>query len=330
MQTVSSHYLSTIIECIAVLGINTSDMLSRVPDLADRAKDPISRVDGQILLDILDDAAEAASDPCIGLKIGAQFNVSVLNQTGKLLPMSRTYGQALQLFQRYHKLTQSVTSSYLEIKGDIAQIKWNRGGLEYYKIRRLTEAFLTGITAGSKWLMWNEAHSIHAVHFRHPYPGDPQICSDIVGCEVKFDQPEDALIFDRSMLDAKIPASNPEGVAELTRYLDRLMIKLDDGEGLFDRVAASIREQLHNGPPTLEQTAKDVGLGVSNLRYRLKTQNRTFRGIVETVRKEICGLELANGRKFYQIAQKLGFHDQAAFNRAFQKWYGMTPGKYIR
>ena len=330
MHTVSSHYLNTIIQCIEALDVDTADIALRVPDLEERAKNPLSRVDARVMFDILDEAADRAADPCLGLRIGAQFNVSVLNQTGKLLPMSRTFGQALHLFQRYHRLTQSVTSSYLEIKGDVAYIKWNRGGLEYYKIRRLTEAFLTGIAAGSKWLMWNVSKSFYAVHFRHPYPGDPQICAEIVGCDVLFDQAEDALVFDRSLLGVEMPASNPDGVAELTRYLDRLMIKMDDGDALIDRISASIREQLHNGSPTLELTANDVGLTVSNLRYRLKTHETTFRKVVEQVRQEVCRIELANGRKFYQIAQKLGFHDQAAFNRAFRKWYGMPPGQYKR
>ncbi len=329
MNMVSAHYLSQVIDSSASAGVERKQLISCVPGGEAGLSDPMMRHDCQVLLDIYEVGARAISDPSIGMLAGSYFNTSVLNQTGKILPMCETFGQAVSMLQRYHKLTQSFAVSKLEINGDEAAIVWYLNVADYQKYHRATEAFFTGITAGARWLLWNIDQTISHVSFRHDCPSITQRYEEAMGCAVLFNHDRDALVFSRDLLDMPLPGSNPEGLLKMSRSLDRMLIKVQENEAIVDRVCASIRDQLHDGTPEFEKTANDVGISISNLRYRLKLQQTTFRQLVEMVRKEICQFELSRSRKMYIIAQKLGFHDQAAFNRAFKKWYGISPKSFV-
>ena len=328
MLKTSAHYVSQIIECCVGVGAEQDLLLACVPGGAERLNDPMERLDSDVLIEIYQVARESASEPSIGMAAGSRFNTSVLNRSGKLLPMCDNFGQAIQMLQRYHKVTQSFGVSTLEFDGDMAKIVWRPYERNVDKYAMATEGFLIGITAGARWLLWNAGQSFSSVEFQHECPTDPQRYAEITGCPVKFGRRQNALIFNKSLLGTSLPTSNPEGLDEMCRLMDRLLIQIDEGETIMERVYASIREQLHDGAPDLDKTASHLGLSIANLRYRLKLQKTSFRRIVQSVRQDICERELKRGRKMYLIAQKLGFHDQAAFNRAFKSWYGIAPKQY--
>ncbi len=330
MSKTSSHYISQVIECCETAGIDRNILLTAVPGGAPGLANPMRRHDSKVLLDVYAKGAEFLNDPSIGLLAGSHFNSSVLNQTGKLLPLCETFGQAIRMLQRYHKLTQSFAVSVLAEKGDEAAIVWKLADGDFEKYKQATEAFFTGITAGARWMLWNIDQSISYVSFRHACPTTPDRYEQILGCPVLFGQDRDALVFEKPLLLMELPGSNPGGLKDLCRSLDRLLIQVEEDDAIVDRVCASIRDQLHDGAPDFDRTAQDVGVSFANLRYRLKLQQTTFRTLVEKVRQDICQYELSRGRKMYIIAQQLGFHDQAAFNRAFKKWYGLAPKEYAR
>ena len=56
--------------------------------------------------------------------------------------------------------------------------------------------------------------------------------------------------------------------------------------------------------------------------------NLSFRDLLEEERKQRFRQLHASGESFAAIAQALAYNDQAAFNRAFKRWYNMSPSQY--
>ncbi len=328
MPYTSAHYLSQVITHCADSGANKENLISMVPGGSDGLSNPMARHDSQVLIDVYQAAAEELQEPSIGLFAGSKFNTSVLNLSGKILPLCDTFGQSIKMLQRYHRVTQSFGKSILETDDDTASIVWQLSETDYNKYHAATEGFFVGITVGARWLLWNAGEAIKYIQFRHDCPTSPERYSEIVGYPVYFNREYDALVFDKSVLETELPTGNPEALEEMSRNLDRILVQIDEDEAIVERVNASIREQLREGSPELSKTAQDLNVSVANLRYRLKLQNTTFRKLVEATRLDLCERELRRGRKMYLIAQRLGFHDQAAFNRAFKKWYGVPPKQY--
>jgi AraC-like DNA-binding protein len=59
--------------------------------------------------------------------------------------------------------------------------------------------------------------------------------------------------------------------------------------------------------------------------------DETFTGILETARIASANRLITNGdHSVNQIAQKLGYSDQAHFTRAFRRWNDVSPAAFRR
>lgn len=86
-------------------------------------------------------------------------------------------------------------------------------------------------------------------------------------------------------------------------------------------------------PPRGAQSAPEVAeaLGVSErtLHRRLKEEGATFRAILEAFREASAERLLSAAQlTLGEVALRLGFSDQTAWNRAFRRWKGMSPTEW--
>lgn len=58
----------------------------------------------------------------------------------------------------------------------------------------------------------------------------------------------------------------------------------------------------------------------------LAGEQRSFRDVVETVRRALAQhLVVEEGIDLAEVAARVGFGDQAAFGKAFRRWFGDSP-----
>lgn len=97
-------------------------------------------------------------------------------------------------------------------------------------------------------------------------------------------------------------------------------------------ITRKVRNLLVGSPdayPSLEQAANMLGMSGRTLRRRLLSAETTFQAELDTVRKEFA-ISLLKEKPITQIAALLGFNDASAFSRAFKRWTGVTPSKYLK
>jgi AraC-like DNA-binding protein len=82
---------------------------------------------------------------------------------------------------------------------------------------------------------------------------------------------------------------------------------------------------------SLDSVAGILNLTPRTLQRRLSEQDESFKGLLDKVRKELALTYIAQPFiDLAELAYLLGFSDQTAFQRAFKKWTGTTPGKFRR
>ena len=80
---------------------------------------------------------------------------------------------------------------------------------------------------------------------------------------------------------------------------------------------------------SFEQVASTLKTTTHTLRRRLKEEGNSFQEIKDSLRRDRALRLLSDtDMSVQEIAELLGFSEPAAFNRAFKKWLGTTPGSY--
>lgn len=79
-------------------------------------------------------------------------------------------------------------------------------------------------------------------------------------------------------------------------------------------------------PSLIETIVSERALIKSSLQTKFKTENTSFRGLVQIVREKIALDQLADPDvSISEVAFMLGYSDKNSFNHAFKKWTGINP-----
>jgi AraC-like DNA-binding protein len=102
------------------------------------------------------------------------------------------------------------------------------------------------------------------------------------------------------------------------------------GENIELAIRARLRSMLPEGKADAASIARTLGLSERTLNRRLREIGRTYRGVLDAFREAEAERLLASGRaELSDVAFRLGFSDQTAWNRAFKRWKGMSPTEWL-
>ena len=90
-----------------------------------------------------------------------------------------------------------------------------------------------------------------------------------------------------------------------------------------------IAEKLPTRYPTIDDTARLLGVTVRTLQRRLRQDDLTYSQLVENTRLEQARYLLgASERSVAEVAKALGYADPGSFSRAFRRWMKISPRAY--
>ena len=102
----------------------------------------------------------------------------------------------------------------------------------------------------------------------------------------------------------------------------------DDSVSTKIRLILESRSQ-EDGFPSFEWVADTLNMTTKTLRMKLKNEGITYQKHKDVMRRDLAIHYLAQQNlPITKIAQRLGFSEPSAFNRAFKTWTGVTPGAY--
>jgi AraC-like DNA-binding protein len=169
------------------------------------------------------------------------------------------------------------------------------------------------------------------VRLAFPRPANTGPHEALFGCPLLFDHARNELELDAATLDLPQRAADPWLRTLVEKQGQALLARLGQPPGFAAEVTAALTIEVQKGRGDLASVGRALALSKRTLQRRLDQEGVSFRALTDEVRCGLATQYLVGGRTgLSEIALLLGFSEQAAFQRAFLRWTGVTPGQYRR
>jgi AraC-like DNA-binding protein len=164
-----------------------------------------------------------------------------------------------------------------------------------------------------------------AVRFTRLPPHAPTRHAALLGAPVTFGCSTAGLEIPIDAWKAPMRRADPALQATLRQLASRLDLG-PQADDLTLALRARLRTLLPAGQADAISVARTMGFSERTLARRLQERGTTWRGVLDAFREAEAERLLASGRiALSDLAFRLGFSDQTAWNRAFRRWKGMSP-----
>ncbi len=280
---------------------------------------------------MLDTAASELHCPDLGLRLAAVQDLSILGPLALAIQESSTVAAALQCASRFL----FVHSPALRV--DVEPDPHDRRGvvaLTYCKDLRESAYSRQGIELGLGLffriaeLLLGGRIGLRSVEIPHPPLSPVRRYTDFFGSDVKFGRPVAAICVDRRVLDECFTDSD-EAVRQFAlQYLTDNFT--DPGNEVRVHVRRILATTLAT-QPTLLHVARLLSMHPRTLQRRLADEGTTFDRVLDDIRRDTAHrLITTDDVRFAQVAEFVGFAEQASLSHAVRRWYGMSPRELRR
>ena len=162
-------------------------------------------------------------------------------------------------------------------------------------------------------------------------PAERRTRAEIMGDNIRVGHPWAGIRFDAGLL--KRPMATADAMIEslMRHYGDLRLAALPEQRSEIEQLRREIARVLVKGEGSIEQLAKATGASVRTLQRRLKDAGVNYSDLQNDVRKTLALNLLENETlALAEIAFSLGYSEVSAFNHAFRRWVGKSPGHYRR
>lgn len=162
-------------------------------------------------------------------------------------------------------------------------------------------------------------------------PSERRIRSGIMGENIRVGHPWAGVRFDAGLLNRPMATADAMIERLMRHYGDLRLAALPDQRNEFEQLRREIARALVKGDSGIERLADATGASVRTLQRRLKDAGVTYNDLQNDVRKTLALNLLENETlALSEIAFSLGYSEVSAFNHAFRRWIGQSPGDYRR
>jgi AraC-like DNA-binding protein len=286
----------------------------------------------QRFVELFERASRESGDDCFGAHFALRYPLQYTGLAGHVTLHAPTVGDGCRAFARYYSLVADSSSITSVVIGEQAKLSYQLTDGAIAPRRQDAECMVVVLLS---WLRDNlgAGFSPDEVWFEHAAPTGVDELSRIFGRQVRlrFGQAENALLFPRAHLDAKVRAADDELHQLLKLRVEELLRQKEHVPNLIASVRDTICSTLDDSQPTLESVAAQLELGPRTLQRRLREAGRTFHQVLDEARHDLALRHLANPKlTVTDVALRLGYADVTAFNRAFRRWTGTAPSAHRR
>ena len=327
-ETVYVETLRCFPELVRGLGGNPDVLLRRAgidPALLDNAR---AVIEYRSVAELLQSAAEELDCADCGQRLAAMQAVPdghmAIGPLGAVLRNSKTVGEAIEYCANHihaYSTAIRVKSEPFRSRHRLLRVDILPG--EVTDKRQIVEyALLLGCKNALK-ISAGEAQ-VRAVLFRHQAAFSLDAYHAVFGCNVRFGQAADGLLFDEEDLRCRVVEADPWMYEMASSYIEaRYPVGKPSIRALVRRF---VQQHLGGGLCTCEQVAAELRLHPRTLQRRLSTEGASFDGIKDEVRRELAWRYIHQpDMPLARVAEKLGYSEASVLTRSCYRWFAASP-----
>lgn len=293
--------------------------------------DADGRVPVDLFLTVWDLAVDRSGDENFGLRFGKDLAENYLsgNILINIMANCPTVEKAMRVFCRYHVLMEDAVLPHLHMRGDNASLCWETVLPGMPIPRHHAEALLCACRLIFSSISEGQCHPTE-IRFGHARPPDTSLHRDIFNVPLVFEKNHNALVYDRRSLDRPIHFASRDLFETLEAFAEEKLASAIKPASWSDNVRNTVKKRLLSGERAdIKTIAASMALSPRNLQNKLKMEETSFTLILDQIRKDAALRHLKRAdASICDAAFLSGFSEQSAFNHAFKRWTGMTPGEY--
>ncbi|MEH6593536.1 MAG: AraC family transcriptional regulator [Halioglobus sp.] len=316
MLTVSGAFVGVIDDWLKSAGYGASPLSLRI-----RRIKPDQVVDILTVEAMLEEVVATSGQTSAPMAIGQLIDKKHLSSIWHMLATARTLEEMLNSYVFYESLFYGVNIANVRRNDNGMELYWNVKDAPRHYARLAMSAFVT-ITRR----MGMPATAITSVSF--PFNDKDQADQYRVelGChQIHFDR-ELGIQFHREALHLAIDIQTDEKTKETV--VKELMPELEDVDfavRLYDEIAAALPQKQAN----LKAIAIKLAISERTLQRRLDNIDDGLRASIGRIRMHLARAYLMDeGMNLVAVSLMLGYSEQSAFQLAFRRFHGVSPGRW--
>ncbi|WP_336367993.1 AraC family transcriptional regulator [Marinobacter sp. C2H3] len=325
---ISTLYVAVLLRAAAAEGAN-ADALATQFRVDERALvSPEARISIPRFMRLGHAAIAETGNPALGLRSGALTRPVDAGIAGLAAETAATAGQALSTLIRFSLLTSQNSRGLPSVNPGqrVARFYSIQPYNEYNRF--VVDSVLAGWTQMLRTVT-GRFDVLERVTMEYSSIGLDEVFERWFRCPVEFGSPENTLVIRESIWQHPCQMAQPAMHEHLVRWCEQALERLQKGWRTSDRVRHLITPMLRGQTPTLETIASRLGTTPWTLQRHLNEEGTCFRDLLDDTRRSLAADYLSEtGSSLSEIAWLLGFANPPAFHKAFQRWYGMSPGEF--
>ncbi|GAP36142.1 AraC family transcriptional regulator [Piscinibacter sakaiensis] len=324
-----------LIDFVAFLGRRglAADAVCRAAKIDPRwLEEPNARVPASAMERLWAAGEQLTGDADLGLHSAASYNPGALGIVGYVILSCRTAGDALVRLARYAPLLNEGLQVRVDHADGLTRCRFGAAdgvaSFLQHAPRQAVETLAAGIVLTLARLATRPPVPIE-VCFRHPSPASTAEHRHLLGPDVRFDQPENAVVYATSSLTAGMLSADPDLLDSFEADARRRLGQLQARGAVSGRIQTLLGARLRGEVPSLASLAAELAMSERSVQRSLSEEHTSYRELVDEVRRDLALAHLArHGSTAADVAFLLGFSEPSAFTRAFRRWTGVSPTQF--
>lgn len=272
----------------------------------------------------LEEIARSERCPDFGYRLAVTQRPLQFGVLSQVLQFAPTLGEAIRIFLKYRDLYSQSSHWDLHVADGIAYLR--RYDI-HARVAKGTQILILSITRGFEALK-----SLAGPEWT-PF-GLYLSCDNFpVSTAMKqhFDAPKffgsqfDEIAFAATDLDRRLPTGNPELLAALIGYFDRLLPNSARHGAIGFQVQKLLRAGMGSGPTSLSMVARSLAMHPRALQRALAAEGTSFRQLEQETRMESAAQMVETTRlQLSEVAMLAGYQHLSSFSRAFKRAHRQT------
>ena len=329
IPTIAATSTLAMVRTAAARGVDSADLLAAAGLTREALEDPDARIPAPAVLRIWNGLRERTGDPTLQLIAPTTLPFGAYRVIDYLVAASATVGDGVRRFARFFGLI--AESLVLTVERDrecyrLCLTTADGGAVPPVYVDYVFAALV------SRMRMRIRPHlRLQRLELRQAEPAAAVRYRETFGAPIRFGASADRLCFSAEEWDAPTESADAALVRVLEEHARILAQRVPRATaGFEDDVQKAIVATLSEGG-SAECVARRLNVSVRTLQRKLVESGTTFRELSESVRGRLAEGYLCDPKvSISEVAFLLGFSEQSAFNRAFRRWTGETPGRWRR